>query len=168
MPLRLLVSFFRLPGRLRVMAVEAAIRLVLARLLVGRVPMRHWAGRSAEGDAPGPTARALGREAGRMVRRVARRLPARFACLPQAVAAHRMLRRRGVPSRLVFGVRRPAPGRRPRYHAWVTVDGACVIGGREIETWAPLCARPPGRGVRAAAILDAPGPCLTAAPQVEQ
>ena len=34
------VSFFRLPGRLRVMAIEAAVRLVLARLLVGRVPMR--------------------------------------------------------------------------------------------------------------------------------
>ena len=168
MPLRLLVSFFRLPGRLRVMAVEAAVRLVLARLLVGRVPMRRWAGRSAEGDAPGPTAQALGREVGRMVRRVARRLPARFACLPQAVAAHRMLRRRGVPSRLVFGVRRPAPGQRPRYHAWVTVDGACVIGGRALDTYAPLCARPPGAasGRRRSSML--PAPCLTAAPQAEE
>ena len=142
-PLRLLVSFFRLPGRLRVMAVEAAVWLVLARLLVGRVPMRHWSGRSAEADVPRDDRQALGREAGEMVRRVARRLPAEFVCLPQAVAAHWMLRRRGVPSRLAFGVRRPAPGRRPEYHAWVTVEGACVIGGRELETYAPLCAREP-------------------------
>ena len=76
---------------------------------------------------------------GRLVRKVARRLPFQVRCLPQAMAAQWMLRRRGVSSRLVFGARRSQPPERTiEYHAWLMVAGQCVIGGEELETYVPL------------------------------
>ena len=140
--MRRLAAFLRLPGPERAMAVEAALCLALARAAVRHVPMRRWRGlvNAAVRDAPGPARRlALGRAAGRMVRRVARRLPFEAACLPRAMAAQWMLLRRGVPSRLVFGARRPAaPGGGNDYHAWLKVDGERVVGGRRAETYKPL------------------------------
>ena len=125
------------------MAVEAAFCLLLARLLVRHVPMRYWRGRlhgaavgSASADRQG-----VSRTVGRIVRRVARRLPVEVVCLPRAMAAHWMLRRRGISSHVVYGVRRAAPGRRPVYHAWLTVDGDTAMGGRNAAAYTPLLAR---------------------------
>ena len=139
------------------MAVEAALCLLLARLLVRCVPMRYWRGRlhgAAAGsaspdrqgvgrqgmDRQGVDRQGVGRIVGRIVRAVARRLPVEVVCLPRAVAAHWMLRRRGISSQVVFGVRRAAPGRAPDYHAWLTVDGDTVMGGRNGAAYAPLLA----------------------------
>ena len=154
------------------MAVEAALCLLLARLLVRWVPMRYWMGRlhgaaagSASADRQGVGRQGVGRQGvgrqgmgrqgadrqgadrqgvgrlvGRIVRAVARRLPVEVVCLPRAVAAHWMLRRRGISSQVVFGVRRAAPGRAPDYHAWLTVDGDTVMGGRNAAAYAPLLA----------------------------
>ena len=144
------------------MAVEAAFYLLLARLLVRCVPMRYWRGRlhgaaagSASPDRQGVGRQGMGRQGlgrqgvdrqgvgrivGRIVRAVARRLPVEVVCLPRAVAAHWMLRRRGISSHVVFGVRRAAPGRAPDYHAWLTVDGDTVMGGRNAAAYAPLLA----------------------------
>lgn len=145
---RFVAAFFRLRGPQRVLALEAVVWLSLARALVHRVPMRYWRrclhGVEA-GSAPADR-RGLGRAVGRMVRAVSRRLPGEVVCLPRAMAAHWMLRRRGVFSRLVFGVRRDAPGRAPRYHAWVTVDGEPIVGGRNAGTWTPLPAVGPPSG----------------------
>ena len=157
-----LAAFFRLQGPERVMAVEAAFYLLLARLLVRCVPMRYWRGRlhgaaagSASPDRQGVGRQGMGRQGlgrqgvdrqgvgrivGRIVRAVARRLPVEVVCLPRAVAAHWMLRRRGISSHVVFGVRRAAPGRAPDYHAWLTVDGDTVMGGRNAAAYAPLLA----------------------------
>ena len=139
------------------MAVEAALCLLLARLLVRCVPMRYWMGRlhgaaagSASPDRQGVGRQGMGRQGvdrqgvgrivARIVRAVARRLPVEVVCLPRAVAAHWMLRRRGISSQVVFGVRRAAPGRAPDYHAWLTVDGDTVMGGRNGAAYAPLLA----------------------------
>lgn len=139
--MRLLVAFLRVPPRQQAMALEAAACLALARVLARHVPMRCWrgslnaavAGAAARADVRGP-----GRTVGRMVRKVARRLPFTAACLPQAMAAQWMLRRRHVASRLVFGVRRAAGGRETAYHAWLTVGGKPVIGGRTAGAFTPL------------------------------
>ena len=136
----LLASWLRLPSAQRVLALEAAAWLTLARVLVWHAPMRYWrrhveaAGRGSDGAGRQP----LGRTVGRMVRRVARRLPFKASCLPQAMAAQWMLRRRGVSSRLWIGARRAAPGQPLDYHAWLTVDGESVIGGRSAGAYVPL------------------------------
>ena len=153
------------------MALEAALFLLLARLLVVHVPMRHWRRWlvTAEGPAPagGPPAdshsagnpegpapagahlactppQRLPRRVARIVRRVAPHVPFPAVCLPQAMALQWMLRRRGVASRLFFGARRKAQGAGLDFHAWLTVGGECVIGAGEVETYAPL---PPFDGI---------------------
>ena len=133
-----LVSFFRLNGPQRVMAVEAAAGLLLARVVVRCAPMRYWRRQVTRAADASHDELVLGRQAGRTVRAVARRLPFKAVCLPRAMAAHWILRRRGVSSQLVFGARRAAPGRSPDYHAWLTVDGKCVIGGRDAGIFAPF------------------------------
>ena len=157
-------AFVRAPVAAKAMALEAALFLLLARLLVVYVPMRHWRRWlvTAEGPAPagGPPAipkdrrppvhtrrapqQRLPRRVARIVRRVARHVPFPAVCLPQAMALQWMLRRRGVASRLFFGARRKAQDSGLDFHAWLTVGGECVIGGGEVETYAAL---PPFDGI---------------------
>ena len=175
-PVKLIAAFLHLPAPKQALALEAALALLLARLLVGHVPMRYWRGaldiaRESSSlperrEAPGPAGRrvrtkfpgmrkspagragedrnAPGRlrvphEVGRVVRSVAIRLPFRAPCLPQAMAAQWMLRRRGIGSRLTFGARRSRmPDRTMEYHAWLVVAGECVIGAEEVETYSAL------------------------------
>ena len=156
-------AWLRAPGRIRRMAIEAVVLLALARLLVGYVPMRRWRRHLNTGPPDGGSdaggERALGREVGRIVRKVASCTPFRAVCLPQAMAAQWMLRRRGVSSRLIFGVRRaseepggplrgrhgaaargriPSTGAGLDFHAWLTVAGENVVGDQGAETWVPL------------------------------
>lgn len=50
-------------------------------------------------------------------------------CLPRAVAAHAMLRRRGIPSKLCLGVARS--GDAVAAHAWIEVSGRKIVGGEQ-------------------------------------
>ena len=137
----LLAAFLRLPRKQQAQALEAAAYLGLAGLLVHHVPMRWWRGQinAAVVGGTAPTrARGNERAVGRIVRKVARRLPCGTACLPRAMAAQWMLRRRRVASRLLFGVRRVAGSGENAYHAWLTVNGQPVIGGRTAAAFTPL------------------------------
>jgi len=62
-------------------------------------------------------------------------LPWHPTCLRQAIAAQRMLRRRGISSRLQLGLRRAT---RSEAHAWVTVHGRPVIGHGDLESYQAL------------------------------
>ena len=147
-------TFVRAPAAAKAMALEAGLLLLLARLLVKYVPMRHWRRRLATEEGPGPVGagarpprapgRRLPRKVVRVVRRVARHVPFPAVCLPQAMAVQWMLRRRGVGSRLVLGARRKAHCPGLEFHAWLTVGGECVIGESEIETYVAL---PPFDGI---------------------
>ena len=160
-------AFVRAPVAAKVMALEAALFLLLARLLVKYVPMRHWRRRlvtaqepadphvafsaddpeepeSAGGLPPHAPQRRLPRRVGHIVRTVARHVPFPAVCLPQAMALQWMLRRRGVESRLILGARRKTDGMGLDFHAWLTVGGECVIGGGEVETYVTL---PPFDGI---------------------
>ena len=136
-----LASFLRLPAATKAMAVEAAVLLVLARCLVAYVPLRRWRSRIATAPQERLPVPALVRRVSWVVGRVADAVPFAAVCLPQAMAAQWMLRRRGVASQLTMGVRpeavSPKRGSAPRlaYHAWLQVGGQCVIGGRGIETY---------------------------------
>jgi hypothetical protein len=91
-----------------------------------------------ERDDPGPVDPARLSEAkrvGHVVGAGAARLPWHPSCLRQALAAQRMLRRRGIPSRLHLGV--IAGG---EAHAWVTVGDRAVIGGGGSDRFVPLAA----------------------------
>ena len=138
-------------------ALEAALLLCVARALVKHVPLRYWRAWLTTSDVAGPaedgaaTARRVrARAVARTVRSVARRAPFKAVCLPQAIVAQWMLRRRGVASRLWFGVRRATAdgdgnAARLEYHAWLTVGAKCVLGGGEIASYATM---PPMDAVR--------------------
>ena len=97
----------------RLLAVEAALLVAIARLLVKHVPFRHWRRWlvSAEPLDAAPPARRLPSvvHVARVVPRAAAMVPFDAVCLPQAMAGQWMLRRRGVPSRLSLGARRERP-----------------------------------------------------------
>lgn len=132
-------AFLRLPARTKAMALEAAFALLVARLLVQYVPMRLWRHHVDTAGDPAPAPLGMPRKVGWIVPKVARRLPFHARCLPQAMAAQWMLRRRGVRSRLVFGARRgTAPETALEFHAWLIAGGECVIGGQELETFTVL------------------------------
>ena len=151
-------AFVRAPAAAKAMALEAALFLLLARLLVKYVPMRYWRRRlvtaqeepeSTESAGARPAhapERRLARRVARVVRRAAHHVPFTAVCLPQAMALQWMLRRRGVESRLVLGARRKAHRKGLDFHAWLTVGGEGVIGQGEIETYVAL---PPFDGIGA-------------------
>lgn len=133
-----LASFRRLSAADRGLLAEAAVLLTAARLAIAVVPFSSLARRLGRhmGETPptqSPDAIQLSRRVRRAVSVAARNLPWEAVCLPQAIAAKLMLRRRGVSSTLYLGVQR---GPSMVAHAWVRVGDVVVTGddGRERYT----------------------------------
>jgi hypothetical protein len=125
-----------LPRPRRWMLAEAFAALLAARAALLLLPGRwifRWIESPAHARTPGQSTTESVRWA---VLSVARYSPLRFVCFPQALAAHAMLRRRGVASVMHYGVRRSADGQL-RAHTWLEVDGRMLLGGES----APLFAR---------------------------
>ncbi len=126
----------RIGGSRRALLVEAALWLALARLALIVVPF-PWLARRLGTFAPPSAAPAggnppdehvaLAREIGWAVTRAARYVPFKAVCLPQAMAARVMLKRRGISSVLHFGA---AKGKEKPFdaHAWLDAAGVEVTG----------------------------------------
>ncbi len=123
------------PGRWW-MLVEAAFCLVGARIAVQFVPFdrigRHLGPLRpplrSEGPAT-PTDVQVANDVRWAVNAVAGRSPLEMVCLPRALAAWRMLQRRGVASRLHFGAPlQPGKGGSVQTHAWLSSSGVEVTG----------------------------------------
>jgi len=139
---RALASLVRAPRRRKAMALEAVVELLWARvaaMLPARIYTREF-GRigaaPAEMECP-----EIAVEVGRTVAAVAAVLPIGIRCLHEAIAARRMLRRRGVPASVCLGVsldpaRRAEPARGKAAHAWVEVGSRVVSGDRDLADYA--------------------------------
>jgi hypothetical protein len=110
---------------------SVALRLVPRRKAVALL------GRAEPAPTELPTAHQLraARTIGMAVARDAQRLPWHPTCLRQALAVQRMLRRRGIASKLHVGV---GPIGAAEAHAWITVGDRTVIGAAGQERFAPL------------------------------
>jgi hypothetical protein len=145
----------RLPRPRRRLLVEATVELFVARLRLLPLPGSDW--QKALGcrselvpsdrprAGPGPDARTgqlddLSRDVGWAIRTAAARVPWRSVCLPQAIAAQRMLRRRSIGARAVVGARRSVSDKPIDLHVWVVVGGRVVVGGAGHATFAPVVA----------------------------
>ncbi len=140
-----IASFLRAPGRRRALALEAVGELARARLITllpARIYTRDF---GTMNDASGAVAVAecpeAAAEIGRMVETVARAMPFRALCLQQAVAARRMLRRRGVQATVYLGVNCASAGRKgagqgTAAHAWVEVGSRVVNGDANLGDYA--------------------------------
>ena len=67
---------------------------------------------------------------------VARYSPVSLVCFPQCLAASEMLRRRGIASRLHYGVARD--GDKLVTHTWLEAGGEMVIGGEVAAEYSTL------------------------------
>ncbi len=112
--------------------------LLLARLLVACVPMRYWRKSLGRMAAPSPTSNDYPcRTIVQSVVRGAYHLPIEMVCLPRAMAVQWMLRRRGQPSALVFGILpQQSSGGIHALHAWVEVGADIIIGDDPTRAYA--------------------------------
>ncbi|MEJ0026252.1 MAG: lasso peptide biosynthesis B2 protein [Rhizomicrobium sp.] len=135
-PLR---RFVQVDGRRRLLVVEAATCLLAARLALVFVPFPRLARRlgtfvsptdprASHGAAQAlPRDALIARETGWAVTRAARHVPFRAVCLPQAMAAQFMLRRRGVTSVMRFGAGKKVDSPLEA-HAWLDAANVEVTG----------------------------------------
>ena len=122
----------RIPGSRRRLLVEALIALLVARVAMAFLPFRRiaaWLGTPGAEAPATATAEEIhsAQEIGWAVGAVARRVPWDGRCLAQALAATRMLRRRGLEGTVSFGV---CQGESAGFdaHAWLRV-GSCFVTG---------------------------------------
>lgn len=119
----------------RFLVLEACTCLMVVKLMVRFVPFRFWAGDvgGARGvSEPGAEGERLARRIGAAVNRAAALLPLQVVCLPRALVARFMLRRRRLTASLRFaaGVQKAhSGGPAIRGHAWLTLGSIVVIGG---------------------------------------
>jgi hypothetical protein len=118
--------------------IEATLRLLAARAVLLFFPFPNLSRRFGTFVPPSDPRVALGRsdaitehaaiagEIGWAVTTAARHMPFRAVCLPQAMAARMMLKRRGVPSVIHFGAAKGADALDT--HAWLDAAGIEVTG----------------------------------------
>ena len=129
-----------------VRAAEATVVLTFVRLALWLLPFRYvkrvyidetqrssqhtLLRRNTDSDV------AVSRQVARAIDRASRLVP-HSSCLPRALAARRMLERRGLTSALRFGVLRTAEGLCA--HAWIEVAGRTVVGALpDLDRYTPL------------------------------
>ena len=123
---------------------EAITLLAAARFLIEFVPLRRWRGMVQEhGHTPSDKSAealterqvSLAQTTGLWVKRATIKAPFEAVCLPQAMAARWMRKRRGIPSQLFVGARRNAETSALDLHAWLICGGEYVTGKEEGEAF---------------------------------
>jgi hypothetical protein len=112
----------------------AGFRVALAVVPVRRIIRAVARGKSNEAGGADDTSqtRLTTRRVQWAVSAAARHSVVEFVCFPQALAGYTMLRRRGVPSTLVYGVARSAEGSLLA-HTWLMVGDQTVLGGEAAQ-----------------------------------
>jgi hypothetical protein len=128
----------RLPWADRWLLLEALVWLGLARLAVTVLPFRRIAPHLGDHMAESPEEEgAVVDDLPRVswaVQAVSRRTPWESRCLVQAVAAQRMLRRRGIGSTLYLGVAK-AGQTELEAHAWLRSGRVYLVGGQDRQRY---------------------------------
>ncbi len=137
-----LAKFFRHDWAGRGLLLEALAWLIWAKLLLLTVPFRWVAprlGKPMTESAASLTEpeRQLASRISWAVQSVAANVPLGFVCLPQAMAAKWMLRRRHLASTLYLGVARPDEAKFTA-HAWLRAGDKILTGRAESRTHTTL------------------------------
>jgi hypothetical protein len=124
----LLLAFFR-----------ACLALVPVRKIIGMVTRSHVDANDGDGAAGAESEEslAIARRVQWAVSAVARHSPVAFVCFPQTLAGYTMLRWRGVPSTMVYGVAR-SPSGELKAHTWLDVGDRNVLGGEGSGGFTPV------------------------------
>ena len=146
---RLLLRFRQVDNRRRALLAEAVAYLLAARLALIFVPFPRLARRLGTFVPPAaaratqvatetaPDQTQLAEQIGWAVTRAARYVAFKAVCLPQAMAARVMLKRRGVQSVMHFGVAKDTE--KPLdAHAWLDAAGVEVTGYPVVNNFAEI------------------------------
>ena len=121
---------------------EAAIALLLASLAIAVLPFRTLMRTIFDpraGARPTDVDRAV-HDVTRAIGRAERRLPLRIVCLHKGLVTHWMLRRRGIATRIHYGI---SPGETAlKAHVWVDVGGKTIMGEDESHGFARVATFP--------------------------
>ncbi len=122
---------------------EPAFHLLMSRALFALVPYRRIVRRMTSGhDAsalPSPADIAVALTVKDRLAAVIRRFPALGSCVPHAMAAMAMLRRRNIRGDVHFGVLCNPPSGMPiEAHVWVTVGDVVVAGDSVMSAFVEL------------------------------
>ncbi len=136
--IRPLTRFIRLPAPERRDLAEAILLCTVAGVLVRLLPFRRLAPRlgrhmAVSSEAEEEEHRTPVARVGWAISVAAQHLPWRPVCLPQAITAQWMLRRRGIPSTLYLGA---DPAQSYDAHAWVRAGATIVTGGPREDRYA--------------------------------
>jgi hypothetical protein len=132
--LRLWPRFRLLPPNRRVLLMEAAFWLAVARLAILLLPFPRIARHLGEFRSPSVAAsesldrKVIAEEIAWAIHHSALLFPVRLVCLPRALAGWRMLQRRGIHARLHFGASCDPSDNTLHTHAWLDACGAEVTG----------------------------------------
>jgi Transglutaminase-like superfamily len=142
----LLQRFWRLSSQDRLLLLEAVLWLAITGFAIALLPFRHvglLASRPIHRPELPRQARAYKLQRIRWaIITTAARVPWRALCFERGLAAHFMLRRRGIPSVLYYGAAQD--GRRGLCaHVWVRDGDVDVIGGENAYSFAILATFPP-------------------------
>jgi hypothetical protein len=126
---------------------EGLATLAGASVAIRLLPFRRVAAAASRGAAaPGPAPDdARMRKLRWAVEAWGRRAPWRAVCFQRGLALHIMLRRRGIDSRLHYGVS-PTGKAGLSAHVWISVGGRTWLGGEEAGRFALLATFPDDRG----------------------
>ncbi len=129
--------FFALPGVEKRLLVQATLSVAWATFEIRLLPFRWVQSRLARVPFRSGPPKHRADQIVVAILRASRIVPG-ASCLPQAVAANRMLARNNHRSTLRIGVDKSAP-QGFRAHAWLECDGRVLVGGeRSLEEFTPL------------------------------
>lgn len=137
--MKVLLKLLKLPKADSVLLLEAVLMLGIARLAIIVLTFRRiapWLGvrQSATPAAPLPETHVLLlKRIGWAVQTAATHLPWQAVCLPQAIAARLMLRRRGFACTLYLGVSND--GAEFKAHAWIRAGDVIVTGYQDMQKY---------------------------------
>lgn len=146
---RLLSRWWALDDRDRILVIEAFATLLFARAIIALVPFRAITRllgdpsieRSA-GTSPNLSASlaSLSTRIAWSITAVARHSPSTMVCYPKCLAAALMLRRRKIPFRIYFGVKKDGSSSSPELlaHSWVEIHERSFFGDPQDHGFTPL------------------------------
>jgi len=122
---------------------EAALALSVTSLVIAVFPFRRIAGwASTRGIVTRPSSDHAGAlRVAQAIESWGRRLPWKTVCFQKGLALHWMLRRRGISTRLHYGVGHSSK-KALRAHVWISVGGEIVMGGEVAHEFTCLAVFP--------------------------
>jgi hypothetical protein len=127
------------------LAAEAFLLLTIYRICLALIPVRTifrtiTRGHAADPAPQVPPTEPILTQALRIrwaVEAVTRNATTPFVCFPQTLAGYTMLRLRGIPSTMVYGVAHSPEGDLIA-HTWLTIGDRIVLGGEGSAAFTPL------------------------------